>query len=492
MIALLLIVVPLLSGIAAFFLKKENATKSWALFSSIVTLAVSLLGLTLLNRTEMLQFKCNWLPGLGSSFSIRLDGMGQLLCLLTAISFPLIFIATWRRAYKNAHNFFALMLLSQAGLMGVFLAMDALLFYFFWELALIPVYFLSSIWGAERRVAATFKFFIYTFVGSLLMLIGLIYLQTLTPDRSFDINSFYALALDSKTQNWVFWLMFIAFAIKIPVFPFHSWQPDAYEQSPTAVTMVLSGIMVKMGLFAVIRWLIPVLPSASYAYGEEMIAMWVIVGMIYASLIAWRQDDMKRLIAYSSIAHLGLMVVAIFSISELSMQGVMIQMFNHGINILGLWVVVEILERKYGTRKLSELGGLAQKAPAMAILFVVIALANIALPLTNAFVGEFMMFTGIFTSAYSSYEYLTVPAAGITIILGAIYTLRMIQKVIYGNTNALTETGTDISLNEKFVLGIIVILIIAAGVYPQPFLELTKDTTNFIIKEANILPIVNK
>ena len=488
MISLLLILIPLLSGIAAFFFKKENAAKGWALLSSFATVAVSILGLTILNKTELLQFKCDWLPGLGSSFSIRLDGMGQLLCLLTAIAFPLIFIATWNRTYKNAHNFFALMLLSQAGLMGVFLAMDALLFYFFWELALIPVYFLCSMWGGERRIAATFKFFIYTFVGSLLMLIGLIYLQSLTPDRSFDIKSFYAVAIDSKTQHWIFWLMFVAFAIKIPVFPFHSWQPDTYEQSPTAVTMVLSGIMVKMGLFAVIRWLLPVLPSASFAYGEKMIAMWAIAGMIYASLLAWRQDDIKRLIAYSSIAHLGLMVVAIFAESEIGMQGVMIQMFNHGINIIGLWIIVEILERKYGTRKLSELGGLAQKAPAMAIFFVIIALANIALPLTNAFVGEFMMFTGIFTSQYSEFEMITVPLAGITIILGAIYTLRMVQKVIYGNTNALTETGTDIGYNEKLVLGIIVVLIIAGGIYPQAFLSLTEETTKFILNEANIFP----
>jgi NADH-quinone oxidoreductase subunit M len=492
MIALLLILIPLLGGVTAFFLKQGNSAKSWALVCSLATVIVSLLGLTVLNKAELLQFKCDWLPGLGSSFSIRLDGMGQLLCLLTSISFPLIFITTWHRQYRNAHNFFALMLLSQAGLMGVFLAMDALLFYFFWELALIPVYFLCSIWGAERRIQATFKFFIYTFIGSLLMLVGLIYLQSQTAGRSFDIDSFYAIVLKSKTQHWIFWLMFVAFAIKIPVFPFHSWQPDTYEQSPTAVTMVLSGIMVKMGLFAILRWLLPVLPSASYAYGEKMIAMWAIAGMIYASLLAWRQDDLKRLIAYSSIAHLGLMVVAIFSESEIGIQGVMIQMFNHGINIIGLWVIVEILERKYGTRKLSELGGLAQKAPVMAMLFVIVVLANIALPLTNAFVGEFMMFTGIFTSPISEYEMITVPAAGFTIILGAVYMLRMVQKVIYGNTNALTETGTDIGLNEKLVLGIIVILIIVAGVYPQPFLDLTKDTTNLILNEANIIPLIKK
>jgi len=489
MIALLLILVPLLSGVLTFFIKKEANAKGWALLSSFVTAAVSILGLTLLNKTELLQFKCDWLPGLGSTFSLRLDGMGQLLCLLTAISFPLIFISTWNRQYKNAHNFFALMLLSQAGLMGVFLAMDALVFYFFWELALIPVYFLCSIWGGERRIAATFKFFIYTFVGSLLMLVGLIYLQSLTPDRSFNIESFYKIYFaKGRQENWVFWLIFVAFAIKIPIFPFHSWQPDTYEQSPTAVTMVLSGIMVKMGVFAVIRWLLPVLPHASYAYGEKMVAMWTIVGMLYASLIAWRQNDLKRLIAYSSIAHLGLMVVAIFSESQIGMQGVMIQMFNHGINIIGLWIIVEILEKKFGTRKLSDLGGLAQKAPVMAILFVIIVLANIALPLTNAFVGEFMMFTGIFSSRISSYELITVPLAGLTIIFGAIYMLRMVQKVIYGNTNELTENATDIGPNEKLVLGIIVAMIIVVGVYPQPFLDLTKETTEMILKEANVLP----
>lgn len=492
MIVVLLILIPLLSGVAAFFLNKGNTAKTWTLVSSVLTLAVSLLGLTVMNQSEQLQFKVDWLPGLGSTFSLRLDGMGQLLCLLTAISFPIIFIATWNREYKNAHNFFALMLLSQAGLMGVFLAMDALVFYFFWELALIPVYFLSSIWGGEKRIAATFKFFIYTFAGSLLMLTGLIYLQSQTADNSFAISSFYNLTLSIKTQNWVFLLMFAAFAIKIPVFPFHTWQPDLYEQSPTATTMVLSAVMVKMGVFAVIRWLLPVLPAASFAYGETTVTILAVTGMIYASLLAMRQDDMKRLLAYSSIAHLGLMVIAIFSESETGMQGVMIQMFNHGINIIGLWIIVEIIERRYGTRKLSELGGLAQKAPVMALLFVVIALANIALPLTNAFVGEFMMFTGIFSSPVFRYELFIVPAAGICIILGAVYILNMIQKVLYGNTNKLTETGTDIRFNEKLVLGIIVIIILVIGVYPQPFLDLTKDATHLIINESNIIPLLKK
>ena len=492
MIAVLLILIPLLSGLIGFFFKKGNSAKSWALISSLLTLIVSLLGLTSYSNSAFLHFKADWMPGLGSSFSIGLDGMGQLLTLLTAVSFPFIFTATWRHEYKNANNFFALMLLSQAGLMGVFLAMDALLFYFFWELALIPVYFLCSIWGGQRRIQATFKFFIYTFTGSVLMLIGLIYLQSTTETGSFDITAFYNLHIPAKSQNWIFLMMFVAFAIKMPVFPFHTWQPDTYEQAPTATTMVLSGIMVKMGVFAVIRWLLPVLPAASFAYGETTISGLAVVGMVYASLLAMRQDDMKRLVAYSSIAHIGLMAIAIFSENAISMQGVMIQMFNHGINIIGLWIIVEIIERKYGTRKLSELGGLAQKAPVMAMFFVIIALANIALPLTNAFVGEFMMFSGIFSSSIFKYQLIIVPAAGICIILGAVYTLNMVQKVLYGNTNSLTETGTDISFNEKLVLGIMVLLIIVVGVYPQLFLDLTKSTTEMILNKSNVVHIITK
>ncbi len=490
MISVLLIAIPLLSGVITFFLRSRGTAKAWALFASVAALTVSLRGLTVFNEPRFLQYRTDWLTGLGSTFSLRLDGMGQTLCLLTAIAFPVIFIATWNSSYKSAHNFFGLMLLSQAGLMGVFLAMDALLFYFFWELALIPVYFLCSMWGGERRIAATFKFFIYTFVGSLLMLIGLIYLQSLTPDKSFDITSFYNLKISSSDQSLIFWLLFIAFAIKMPVFPFHTWQPDTYEQSPTAVTMVLSGVMVKMGVFAVIRWLLPVLPTASYAFGETSVSILAVVGMVYASLIAIVQDDIKRLIAYSSIAHIGLMCIAIFSESAIGMQGVMIQMFSHGINIIGLWVIVEVIERQYGTRKLSELGGLAQRAPALAIGFVILALANIALPLTNAFVGEFMMFTGIFSSPVFKYELFLTITAGICIILAAVYTLKMVQKVLYGNTNALTGSGTDIRLNEKCILALLILIILVMGIYPQPFLNITNETTNSILQEADIRPLL--
>jgi NADH-quinone oxidoreductase subunit M len=484
MIALLLFLVPLIGGLLSFFIKNDKAVRGWSLVVSLVALFLSIASNTFLKSADQLNFHAQWMGSLGSSFSLKLDGLSQILTLLTAISYPVIFIATWKTEYRKPNNFFALMLLTQAGLMGVFLATDALLFYFFWELALIPVYFLCSGWGHERRIPVTFKFFVYTFTASVVMLVGILYLYFQTPDHSFSIQSFYALKLSEKTQSWLFWLMFIAFAVKMPVFPFHTWQPDTYEQSPTAATMVLSGIMVKMGLFGLIRWVWPIFPFAVHAWGDVVMSM-AVIGIIYASLIAIQQDDMKRLVAYSSIAHMGLMVMAVFSENATGMNGVMMQMFNHGINIIGLWIVVELIERQFGTRKLSQLGGIAQKAPALTALLVIVALANVALPLTNGFIGEFLMFNGIWNTR-SDYKVLFTVLAIIAIILSAVYTLRMIQKIFYANTNTLTETTHDASFNEKAILSVLVVVIIVLGVYPQPLLDLGNRFVEVLMKDVNI------
>jgi NADH-quinone oxidoreductase subunit M len=239
-----------------------------------------------------------------------------------------------------------------------------------------------------------------------------------------------------------------------------------------------------MGLFGVIRWLAPVLPTGTWAWGDTA-SGFIITGMIYASLVAIKQDDLKRLVAYSSIAHVGLMALAIFATTTIGMQGVMIQMFNHGINIIGMWIVVDLIERQMGTRKISELGGLAQKAPGLSILLVIVALANVALPLTNAFVGEFLLFTGVYTSKATQYNVVFTVVAAITVILSAIYTLNMIQKVFFGNTNGLTEKAKDIRLNEKVVLAAIVVLIVVIGVYPKPMLHLTKETVDMILTKMD-------
>jgi NADH-quinone oxidoreductase subunit M len=474
MIPVLLLFIPLVAGILGFFVKEQKGASNLAIAASVVTLLTAVVGIYAM-PASMHQFEATWLPSIGASFSVSLDGMSKMLVLLTAISMPLILIATRNNNYTNAGAFYALMSLAQAGLMGVFISMDALLFYFFWELALIPVYFLCSIWGGEKRIAVTFKFFIYTFIGSLLMLVGILLVYLHTNDHSFAWSSFTNTDLTSGEETLPFFLFFIAFAIKMPIFPLHTWQPDAYEQAPTATTMVLSGVMVKMGLFAVIRWVLPMFPFAVSAFAMPIIIVSV-VGMIYASLIAIQQDDIKRLIAYSSIAHIGLMAAAIFAGGELGLQGVQVQMFNHGINVIGLWIIANAIESTLGTRKLSELGGLATKAPTMAILFVVLAFANIALPLTNAFIGEFLLFNGLF-----QYNIWIAAVAGVSIILGAVYTLQMVQKVLFGDVSAITANATEINCYSKWVLIVIVVCIVALGVYPQPLIDLTKDSVNALL-----------
>lgn len=467
MVPVWLILIPLLTGLVSFGLQNAKAVKAWALFSTIISTTLIIAGIYFLNPSS-LQFNATWLKLLGSNFSFKLDGMSKMLCLLTAVSFLIIFIAINKNEYKNSKSFYALMLLMQAGFMGVFTATDALLFYFFWELALIPAYFLCSMWGGEKRIQVTFKFFVYTFAGSLIMLCGIIYLYFQTPNQTFSLESFYNLHLSNKQQYILFWLFFIAFAIKMPMFPFHTWQPDTYEQSSTGVTMALSGVMAKMGIFAVIRWVLPIFPEAVNHFSNIVIIL-SIIGIVYASLIAIRQDDIKRLIAYSSIAHISLMCAAIFSQNNTAMQGVLIQMFNHGIVVIGLWIVADAVEQQVGTRKLSELGGLAQKAPALAIFIVVLAFANVALPLASSFIGEFLMLSGLF-----QYNIIMAAIAGTTIILSSIYTLNMVQKIFYGNTVILTEKAVDISGNIKIALTILVIIIIVLGVYPQPMFNLVK------------------
>ncbi len=482
----LLIWLPLVAGILSFFAKKGNAARSLALFFSLAVLAVSVASLFYTGDKYATWNAVNYYykNNIGSTFFVKLDGTGSILTLLTAIAFPVIFIATYRNNYKNPASFYGLMMLAQSGLMGVFCSMDALLFYFFWELALVPVYFLCSQWGGEKRIQVTFKFFVYTFVGSLLMLTGIIYVYLHTSGRmfedgtiaahSFSVSAFQQVHLAVQEQGWLFWLFFVAFAVKMPIFPFHTWQPDAYDQSPTAVTMVLSGIMVKMGLFGVMRWLIPVFPQAAIKY-SHIVMILSIIGIIYASCLAIVQDNIKKLVAYSSIAHIGLMCAALFAMNSIGTQGVMLQMFNHGINIIGMWIVVDLLEKQTGVKEISKLSGVAHKAPVLTILLVIIALANIALPLTNAFTGEFMMFSGlyIFNGWYAA-------IAGIGIILAAVYTLNMIQKVFYGNSNTIVDSVKDISLNEKLALAVIVCMIFFIGIYPQPVINLTKNAVSVL------------
>ncbi|MEO9004009.1 MAG: NADH-quinone oxidoreductase subunit M [Ginsengibacter sp.] len=488
----LLIWIPFVTGLITIFIRNGNSVKMFALLSSIVTLIVSVISLgysDIVHHPEFFYYNnvsYVWMPYIGSSFSVGLDGMTFLLTFLTAFSYPLIFAATYKTEYKNSNAFYALMLLAQAGIMGVFVATDALLFYFFWELALIPLYFLCSKWGGEKRIQATFKFFVYTFLGSLLMLVGIIYVYTLTSSvspysaHSFSLNAFYNASIGIKQQDWLFWLFFAAFAVKIPIFPLHTWQPDVYEQSNYPSVMVLSGIMVKMGVFGMIRWLVPMFPSAVAKYDHFVIVL-CIIGILYASCIALYQNDLKKFVAWSSIAHLGLMGAAIFSMNSMGLQGVMLEMLNHGINILALWIIVDIIEKKTGVRRISELGGLGVKSPSLAIFLVIIAFANIALPLSNSFVSEFLMFNGLF-----HFNKWFAAFACLGIVLSAVYMLSMVQKTFYGRGNALAEKAKSMTGMQRIVLFVIVLSILFLGIYPEPVIHLTQSTVTSILNKGTI------
>jgi NADH-quinone oxidoreductase subunit M len=465
MFLLSFLIIPIVAAIALLFIKQDAKAQNLAIGASLLSVMAAI-HIIVYNISA---FDASWLPALNSRFVLQADGLSKILILLTAISFPAIFVATGKNAVAQKNINLSLMLFTQAGLMGVFLAGDALLFYFFWELALIPVYFLCSIWGGERRIAVTFKFFIYTFLGSLFMLIGIIMVYTHTKDHSFLIESFKQASLTSGQQAIAFCLFFIAFAIKMPIFPLHTWQPDAYDQAPTSVTMVLSAVMVKMGLYGVIRWLLPLFPAAAIAHSNLVVTL-SIIGILYASFIAIRQDNIKKLIAYSSIAHIGLMSAAIFTQSAMGMQGVLVQLFSHGINVLGLWIVADMIEQQTGTTSLSSMGGLAKKQPTLAILLVAFSFANIALPLTNAFVGEFLMFNSLF-----QFNVWAAVFAGVSVILAAIYTLNMVQKVAYGEVSAAINKMTT-NKSAQVVLIVLLVIVFVTGVYPQPLFELTKDT----------------
>ncbi len=497
MIALLIVLIPLLGGGLTMFLPRPALHRSVALVSTLLTLGAVLLGLTLYRQLDLWTFDAEWIQPLGARFTLKGDTLGKWMSLLTSIGALLAVLSSWQSNRPAAQRFFGLLLWMQAGMSIVFLSMDAFLFYFGWELALIPAYFLCSIWGGERRVAVTIKFFLYTFVGSVLMLIGLIYLHSQTPTGSFQWQAFRNLELSEAKQVWLFWLFFLAFAIKVPLFPFHTWQPDTYEQAPTPVTVLLSGVMVKMGVVAMIRWMLPILSIGSFIWSDVVICM-AVIGILYASLLAIRQDDIKRLIAYSSIAHMGLTVAALFALTGFSknsnvvlhyhhigFQGVLLQLFSHGINIMGMWLLADRIESRFGTRKISELGGLARTAPTLAVFFVIIALANIALPLTNAFPGEFLQFNAIF-HAQSPYRLVFLVLSGLGVILSAIYTLNMIRRIFHGETNETTQAGLRLAPAETLALSLVVLLVLVFGIYPQAVLDFTNDYAWEFVKSIDI------
>ena len=481
MITALLLFWPALAGLLVLFIKGQNAKRA-AFGAAVVEFVICLFAMLQYEPNAHVQFQYfqPWIENFGINFAIGMDGISLLLVFLTTFLVPLIILSSFPHSYKNPNVFYALILFMQMGLIGVFTSFDAFLFYFFWEVALIPIYFIAAVWGGERRIPITFKFFIYTIFGSLFMLVGFVYLYFQTPGtHTSDINAFYQLNLDTTQQSWIFWFLFIAFAIKMPVFPFHTWQPDTYTESPTQATMLLSGIMLKMGIYGVIRWLLPIVPQGVSQW-DDVVLVLSIIGIVYGSIIAIRQRDLKRLVAYSSIGHVGLIAAGIFTLTEHGMQGGIIQMLSHGINVVGLFFIIDIIYRRTNTRDITNLGGITQTTPALSIFFMILLLGTVALPLTNGFVGEFLLLSGVF-----QYNNWMGAVAGLTIILGAVYMLRMFQGVMFGEQNANTINFRDLTGTETAVLIPLVVMVFWIGLHPNTFLSLTEPAVGHLLGIIN-------
>jgi NADH-quinone oxidoreductase subunit M len=478
----LLIIVPLIAS-AILLLVRPAGVRQLALAVGVANLAIALYAayVSLYDGSFNNEMIFDWVPQAGIQFSVGMDGISILMVLLTNLLAPIIILSSQSRELDNEPRYYGLVLLMISALNGVFLATDGMLFYIFYELALIPIYFICAIWGGENRIRVTLKFFIYTFVGSLFMLVSLLFLYLKTPEaHSFAWSALANVELTQSESIWVMLGFFFAFAVKMPIFPFHTWQPDTYVTAPTGGTMLLSGIMLKMGVYGAIRWMLPLAPEAWHTLVPYFMAL-VVIGIVYASIIAVKQTDLKRLIAYSSIAHVGLIAAGVLAWNKMGVQGSMIQMLNHGINVVGLFFVVDLIERRLDTRTLSQMGGIAKVAPRFAVLFMIIMLGAVAVPLTNGFPGEFMLLNGVW-----QYNNWLGAIAGLTIIFGAVYMLRAYGMAMFGPTNEHTAGFADLDTRETAVLGIIAALVILLGFFPNIALHITDASVNKILSAVQL------
>ncbi|WP_278034321.1 complex I subunit 4 family protein [Flavobacterium nitratireducens] len=469
-----LLIILFVGAFATYFAGDKLASKVALLFS-LVAFGLSIALLNSYNAGENISFFTYWINNPSIAYSLTADGLSLIMLLLTTALTPLIIYSSFGNEYKNAKSFYALILFMSFAMTGTFLASDGLLYYIFWELALIPIYFIALIWGngdVEERKKAVVKFFIYTLAGSLFMLIAFVYLYQKA--GSFLIQDLYKVELSRTEQFFVFWAFFLAYAIKIPIIPFHTWQAQVYQKAPTVGTMLLSGIMLKMGLYSVLRWQLPLAPIASKTYLPILIGLGI-AGVIYGSIVALRQRDLKKLLAYSSLAHVGLIAAGCYTLNIDGLRGAVLQMLAHGFVVVGLFFAAEIIYRRYETRNIADMGGIRSQAPKFASLFMILVLASVALPTTFNFVGEFTVLYSL-----SQINLWFALLGGTTIILGAYYMLKMYQQVMLGETN--TRVFADVNFHETLVLVIIIAVIFIFGLYPKPINDLITPALDQILR----------
>ena len=430
-------------------------------------------------------FKADWIPAIGAQFSLGIDGISMLLILLTTLLGFISILSSWTAITVRVREYYCYFLLLQVGMLGVFMALDFFLFYVFWEVMLVPMYFIIGVWGGPRRLYAAIKFFLYTLAGSVLLLLGILALyffhHSVTGVWSFDVLAMQQLDIPLNLQTWIFLAMFLGFAIKVPMFPFHTWLPDAHVEAPTAGSVILAAILLKMGTYGFVRFSLPILPEATMHFLYPLLVL-TVIGIIYGALVAMMQKDMKKLVAYSSVSHLGFCMMGVFVATPVALEGGILQMINHGISTGALFLIVGIIYERRHTRMIADFGGLSAIMPVYATVFLIMTLSSIGMPTLNGFIGEFMVLQGVF--ADSTYRLWAVWAA-VGIVLGAAYMLWLYQRVMFGELeHEENQNLPDLNWREIATFVPLIILAFWIGLYPKVFLDYLHEPVNQIVERV--------
>ncbi len=487
----IIVFLPLLAAVALLAINdnKEEIVRRTALGASVLTFLLSLgLFFGFDEGTADFQFveRHTWIQNFGIEYYVGIDGINLFLVLLTTFLSPLVILSTWSSVTTKVRNYLFFFLVLETGMIGAFVAIDLFLFYVFWEVMLIPMYFLIGIWGGERRIYAAVKFLLYTMIGSLLMLVAILYLAHLydaqqgTP--SFDLLRLYTLNIPLNTQFYLFSAFALSFAIKVPLFPLHTWLPDAHVEAPTGGSVILAGVLLKMGTYGFIRFALPLFPDATLSVTPLFMAL-AVTGIIYGALVAMVQSDIKKLVAYSSVSHLGFVMLGMFALNLQGVQGSLFQMLSHGLSTGALFLLVGVVYERRHTRLINEYGGLWKQLPIFSSIFLISTLSSIGLPGLNGFVGEFLILLGTFQKSTLA---ATIAVTGI--ILGAVYMLRLYQRVFFGPlTNEKNRRLPDLSTREIVIFAPLITAMIFMGLFPNPFLsrmEKSVEATLARISEA--------
>ncbi|MBF0290942.1 MAG: NADH-quinone oxidoreductase subunit M [Nitrospinae bacterium] len=493
--------IPLGGALLILLIDKENQglIRGLALAATIADFIISLPLYLRFANTHNMQFveKVAWLPQFGVSYYLGVDGISMPLILLTTLTTMICVISAWTAVEKRVKEFMITLLLLETGMIGVFCALDFFLFYVFWEMMLIPMFLMIGVWGGQRRIYAALKFFIYTMAGSVLMLVAILWMyfqhKAVKGFYTMDIQAYHGLLMDPSAQLLLFLAFFVAFAIKVPMFPFHTWLPDAHVEAPTAGSVILAGILLKMGTYGFLRFSLPIFPEATLN-AVDWISWLALIGIVYGALVAMVQEDVKKLVAYSSVSHLGFVVLGIFALNVEAITGGMLQMLNHGVSTGALFLAVGVLYERRHTRLISEYGGVSSKMPVFAVIFMIVTLSSIGLPGLNGFVGEFLILMGTwkFNPLYAA-----IATSGV--IWAAVYMLWMFQRVMFGKvTNPKNEKLKDLNWREVTYFAPFIVLIFVLGVYPTPVIKKMEPTIAHLVaqvkkeKGASVAPPVSR